>query len=552
MNRVFICGLLCLFLGACKGTESSVTVSYEGQGRITGEGIDCGSQCETRLYNSWLNSQKDITYKSVLNAEPEPGFEFFAWFGDSGDHFNTPCGTASQCEITVRSECNDLLDFRPLLNGCSELEGNRINQHGIFVAEGSVLTSDSYADSTRCLVTVSGQLQCWGISGGATNTPDVNDASGVKVSEGSACATTDGGLICWGSESIQSNQPSISNLVDFDVSDDTACAIDGGQVKCWGETEFLEPIPDFTDATAIWLDRPMACVQDQEQLKCWGPLAAGQSNPPSLSDVKAIAAIDDISDPGFSCALDGNQLRCWGEQQFYTTRLNGLVNPAEFTLNELFLCCRDEALGVRCLDNSADGEAFLMPYELQDNTQLQLGVNGNLCSTDSTGIECWNMLLPETSPTRPISMIQPDDFDTARDGGCAIKGNQLQCWGIHIVDDVPSRVSINQPTSVATNGSSVCVGGLDGVECFSSPKTPYKVVEYVPDDLTEVTELAMSWFYGCAIHGGQVTCWGDDVMGVLEVPTLKNPTQLALGRYHACALDDTGVVCWGEKVAAGR
>lgn len=552
MEKILAFCLLVVFLGGCKGTDSEVTVSYEGQGRILGEGIDCGSECETTLNNSWLNSQKNKSYKSQLSAEPEPGFEFFAWYGNSGNHFNTPCGTDTQCNITIRSMCNELLDLRPILFSCSDLEGNSIRQHGIFVAEGSVLTSAAYRDRNRCLITVDGQLKCWGAGIDGANTPVIDSPYAVKVSSSSACAAGSNGLHCWGSEPVANNIPMITDLVDFDVSNDTGCAIDGDQVLCWGDTGFLQPMPTFTNPSAIWLDQPMACVQDQSELKCWGPLASGQSKPPSLAAPSAIAVIDDITGPDISCALDGNELKCWGAEQSYTAKVSGLANPSELTFNNQFLCYSDDSFGVRCVANAIDSEPFLMPYRLQDNTNLQLGQGGYLCSTDVQGLECWNARLPGSAPTRPLTMGQPVDFDIDGDGGCAIKGDQLQCWDITVADDIPAQIALSEPEAVATNGMVACVGGLGGVECFTSVQTPSQIVEYQPTDLANVTDLAMSSFYACAIHDGQVSCWGNDNMGVLEVPPLSNPTQLALGRYHGCALDDTGVVCWGEKVAVGR
>ena len=63
---------------------------------------------------------------------------------------------------------------------------------------------------------------------------------------------------------------------------------------------------------------------------------------------------------------------------------------------------------------------------------------------------------------------------------------------------------------------------------------------------TGVTQLATHGDRTCAVHGGELYCWGDGDTGS-TVPMLTGVTRVALGDSHQCVSTATAVQCWGDS-----
>ena len=55
-------------------------------------------------------------------------------------------------------------------------------------------------------------------------------------------------------------------------------------------------------------------------------------------------------------------------------------------------------------------------------------------------------------------------------------------------------------------------------------------------------------YHSCVIADDSVFCWGDNLFGQSDIPSLKNPAQVSAGGTHTCALDENGVSCWGDPL----
>lgn len=547
-RNALACLFIALSLGACKGTESTVNISYEGLGSVVGEGIDCGTDCDATFKSSWKNAQANKSYKTSIVAIPESGYEFYGWNGSAGDS-SAGCGQESDCSVTIKTLCNDNLDFRPEIP-CTNVAGNSVFMKAIFVPENSIVSSAWYNGNESCLINSSGELYCWGVSIGGDKVPLVTNPAEVKITSTIACVRADGGLQCWGSDSsLGDNMPELVAPGAFAVSNRFACAVDLGVVKCWGgSVDWVEPIPALSHPSDLWANYRNICAQDENGIQCWGLDSEGQAQAPALNSVTRIAAGYVPIGGGFSCALASSALNCWGEHRAFMDGPQDLVNPVSLASNYSRLCVVD-ARGLRCWSNDTPDYLVQLPNEMKDSNQIQLGSTRYMCGVDAAGIECWSGV-DSVATYRPAAMANPQDFYVADNGACGINGASLVCWGgegFWPAEDSANRTLSGAAQAVATNGDAICVGGLAGVECWSN-HNGVSLATNVPVGLVNVTELEMTDHNACAIHSGGVTCWGDNSMSQLNVPELTQPSQLALGRFHGCALDESGVVCWGGEV----
>ncbi len=126
---------------------------------------------------------------------------------------------------------------------------------------------------------------------------------------------------------------------------------------------------------------------------------------------------------------------------------------------------------------------------------------------------------------------------------CAIRGDNLHCWGGengYGQTDVPK---LTNPDMVVAGTYNTCARAEQGVVCWGAgaPK-PLPT----PPAVSGSPKIAGSGGgHFCVIDGGAISCWGDNNAGQLDVPALTNPTKVGAGDFHSCALDSEGVKCWG-------
>ena len=81
--------------------------------------------------------------------------------------------------------------------------------------------------------------------------------------------------------------------------------------------------------------------------------------------------------------------------------------------------------------------------------------------------------------------------------------------------------------------------------------TPVSVLDLSGASLGGVTSIACGSNFACALHDGDVSCWGtmgsNGALGVAESLDLEGATAVYAGVHHACARVGSEYRCWGEN-----
>jgi alpha-tubulin suppressor-like RCC1 family protein len=104
------------------------------------------------------------------------------------------------------------------------------------------------------------------------------------------------------------------------------------------------------------------------------------------------------------------------------------------------------------------------------------------------------------------------------------------------------------------------VDGANGDNSTTNNSIPTPVRTNTLAILSSVTSLSVGAYHACAVVGGNVYCWGQNLYGQLGhnsnvskstaylVTGITNATSVGAGGYHSCALlDDRTVKCWGHN-----
>ncbi len=183
------------------------------------------------------------------------------------------------------------------------------------------------------------------------------------------------------------------------------------------------------------------------------------------------------------------------------------------------------------------------------------------------------------SPKPVIEMAGLTDFSAGQGTSCALKDDQVFCWGTNVPDQHfavahgVTPVSAYPPGSGVTDievGAEACVIRNALVECWSvSPEDPDAApVEVIglPPAVTTLSLGPAAYISGllrqhaCAVAGEKGYCWGTNAAGELgsgdnldktaavEVVNLgAGVTAIASGLMHSCAIVNGGVKCWGDN-----
>ncbi|HBU47403.1 MAG TPA: hypothetical protein DEB46_03745 [Myxococcales bacterium] len=168
------------------------------------------------------------------------------------------------------------------------------------------------------------------------------------------------------------------------------------------------------------------------------------------------------------------------------------------------------------------------------------------------------------------------------------RSSNLRCWGnnrygVHgppIGEDrlAPGPVFEQSPKGIAIGGGHLCewmtqgtgscwglasVGQTGPEESEGCARTTRETCRYDRGDvgLTGIESMAAGLSHNCALHRGDLSCWGSNLHGQLgdplrrsqrDVPTrvedLDEIADFALGGFHSCAVMTTGAVqCWGRN-----
>jgi alpha-tubulin suppressor-like RCC1 family protein len=202
-----------------------------------------------------------------------------------------------------------------------------------------------------------------------------------------------------------------------------------------------------------------------------------------------------------------------------------------------------------------------------ESTSIIGVAGGHGCAIVSGGVKCWGdntegdlgdgTLAQSLSPVQ-VTGLGPNSGATfvPRLGvydSCAIVNGGVECWGDNSLGQLGNGGSGTENYPCAGNGNlPIPNGGMDST-------VPVWVSGLGPN--SNVSSIAMADVYSvCAIVGGTLECWGDNLYGGLgtgdfqcvnkpiTVKGLAGPvTSVALGDFHTCAVVNGGVECWGQN-----
>lgn len=451
----------------------------------------------------------------------------------------------------------------------------------------SGVTAVSVGVNNTCAIQ-GGKLYCWGAnyrgqlgdgmtSNNATRIPSPVDdmeagVEAVAVGANHVCAIKNGGLYCWGDDDKRqlgdgslfkqqnplSTEPKLVAGLEQGVTEvisggEHTCARHMGTLKCWGfnhkgqlatrnlddidrPTEVTPRMPPVADnATLIVAGDAFACsaVSAPAQLLCWGDgtggqLGDGQRAPtykrsyprPVTGITSGITAL--AAGETHACAIVNGKIKCWGGNMY------GRLGDGIF------------------MDSSTPVDVLDLPVGYMA-TDLALG-DRHTCALVNGGAWCWGY-----------------NFSGELGSGSTMTTHQA-----------PQRVMgmANNVTAIAAGGSHTCAIKSGGLFCWGSDSdgqlgdgagTGHQIIPVQVEGLTSgVTAVFAGNDTTCAVHNGELKCWGANSVGQLTnggnadqlspvtINNLGSPiSAVAIGSSHICAVAGEALYCWGRG-DAGR
>ena len=435
-----------------------------------------------------------------------------------------------------------------------------------FAAVKVAYAADSYGKVVPSASTLNGGISAQDVPAWTnTNVIAVDAGSkGTCAIQGANANATNGVLFCWGyfailgtasqSDSnvavrvVPGNGFSNTAVTAVAVGNDHACAVEGGMVWCWGigsngrlgngaSANSLTPVKVSANAgdgfdndgasgdavTEIDASYQRSCVIEGGEVFCWGDnmntaLGLGSNAASTFNTPQRVA---DTATPEFraasaiqlalgfygGCAVASGSAYCWG--------LDGvrLGNPAA-----------SQGVPLKVVQGS-----FSTPGS--NVTFIGSGANHS-CGIESGVLHCWGKGTDyklgsgnTTDSSAPVQVVAGGDFlnsgnVTAMTGGdthtCAIEAGKLFCWGGNSAGQIGDGTATRASAPVAVSVSDVAGFDNDGA---------------AGDAVTSVTSSASLGTHTCAIEGGVVYCWGENMngqlgLGQLNGPAPKKPTKV--------------------------
>ncbi len=218
----------------------------------------------------------------------------------------------------------------------------------------------------------------------------------------------------------------------------------------------------------------------------------------------------------FSCAVVDGAAKCWGQNNFGQLG-NGTNTNSAVPVQVSGLTAN--VVRVEAGQNHAC--AILNDGSLRCWGQNNNGQLGDGTTTDR------NTPVQVSGLTSGVSQVSP--------GGnfsCAIVSGTAHCWG----DNSAGGLGVGSPLEAVT--------------------TPLPVVGLS----NSVSDIGAGTVHVCAVDGGEVYCWGNNLAAQLgdgtttprtvptgPVPGLTGATNVTAGTLHSCALVGDAVYCWGSN-----
>ena len=439
-----------------------------------------------------------------------------------------------------------------------------------------------------------GQLYCWGrndhfqvapISGDIAEPIAITPAeapsrwTAVSAGESATCAIGDGRLYCWGNNQfgvlgagvldadLGEPTPVKTALADWtavDMGSNHACAVSASAgVHCWGSGAngrlgpnaggSMQPAPVLAlapPASAVAVSEAASCaVAGDGALLCWGSNVDGELGPSNAAVAESATPLPASAVTGWTavtaaedelCGLAEGTVYCWG-----SARMGGLGNGVwtdQKRFGKVLADARAVSLGWnRDLDLSGT-----------DRKELELG-----CAVAGGDVQCWGDNRygqlgrgAATMAPEPVAVAGDHRWTQLAVGAshaCGIEGGALYCWG---------STTSGQTIGMITGASSPRTPCMANLDCDVGAPKEISLV-------TDVTGVAAGAAHTCALHGEQISCWGDNRVSQLgtgaagpfarEVPQPAGrpwASLLQTGREGQCASPGgTEVWCWGQAIA---
>jgi hypothetical protein len=340
--------------------------------------------------------------------------------------------------------------------------------------------------------------------------------------------------------------PSQAPVIGVAVGSFHSCAVhEDGAVSCWGSSSHRQ-----------------LGVADPDQ----SPVPIGVA----VTDVVEISAESDAT-----CARQrSGRVVCWGQLQ--NSSVDEPPRPSEVgdAVQLSGMCARTATGGVRCIDRGL----YAVDVPIHDATVIAArdGVRG--CAIVTGGaVKCWHYAMRGDEAALEVVPVDPlpgvIELAVGWTFACArTAGGGVACWDFDVSRDVvlgkPRALGITGATALAASPGSLCVvRSHDPIACVYP-----REVRGAARELTELagrsfTALALGVGHGCALAGGRVACWGDNVDGDVgtgsasttasarRVPGLEGVEQVVAAGESTCVRHRDGTLaCFGElpQLASAR
>lgn len=422
-----------------------------------------------------------------------------------------------------------------------------------------------------------GTVSCWSDAGGApaqvARLPAV-----VELTAGPqhSCARDAGGQIyCWGDGSAGQlgGAASSAAALKLPVADAVRVAAGGlltcaarrsGKVTCWGERWIGDP----------HLSRPTAPVAPTEQYGADGisALAAGGAIGCGHGASGALEC--------WSWGGDGDQTRAFQpdfEPLLVRAVAIGTAHICAVRRDGHVVCWGDDSLGQSGDGGNHDGTRARLVPGISDARAISAGRLSSCVVHADAGVSCWGWNTggqlgagsePERAEPRRVPGVTGVRVLAAGEATtCAVLGSgAARCWGDNQLGSLGDASAAQHTDVVAVSGVSDAVAidvtlGHLGVALKSGVVVGWgrngdKLATggEIARVAAPVKRLAVNaWGYGCALHGGRVSCWGTAVAdhAAQRVWTVADrgldAVDLALWDAVACAVTRAGgVACWSD------
>lgn len=289
------------------------------------------------------------------------------------------------------------------------------------------------------------------------------------------------------------------------------------------------------DMRSVFAGESHACgLSATGGLFCWGDnrfaqLGSGATTESSPTPAAVTGLSSGVQSVGLgarhSCAVHDGVVKCWGANDFGQLGDRSTIQRATPVASHLPAYGYSIVAAARDTTCANSVDFGLVCFGKNDRGQLGA----------ATGIPFTSTPYATVLLTHPVEALSASHSD---DRICALHDGEIECWGN-------------------------AADGRFGDAGQSSGRTLVPVRISTLDE--DVTSIAIGGAHACAVHQGNLKCWGDNTKGSIgDGTTLYRPAPtavtgypvgtafdaIATGTAHSCALSSNVVRCWGDSPGA--